>query len=347
LKTNGSHSEDGDGSVLNWKSPPNISGIALLLLSIGWLLLGASPGTSTGRVCALLFAIGASYQLSAGLSRWRGMFVPFIIVTGSAFYAILKLNVIYGHPTRAPLGYSNAAGAFFVLAEAAALILSVRAAVPTVRAAAALAAVAFWTVPTFNTTVTAAFLGLLIPLGLLARKAARVKLSILGAGAAVSASFLGAVLLGTLYGRGVQHGPLFDLAMRGLTNRRLMLWNDALNLLREHPLRGIGLGRFDNGSPTALRFKDTTWAHNEALQLGAEAGLPGLLVVLASFTWGFFVLWCSPRDRSTAIAALAIGALGIHSNVDYILHFPIIPITAAALVGSSFAARPAHDGVRG
>jgi hypothetical protein len=76
------------------------------------------------------------------------------------------------------------------------------------------------------------------------------------------------------------------------------------------------------------------------LQQGAETGLAGLLLVVGIFVWGFVSLRTAPTiDAVTVLGAVGLAALGIHASMDYILHFPAVPLTAAALVGAAGAAR--------
>src|SRR5690606_15055116 len=65
-----------------------------------------------------------------------------------------------------------------------------------------------------------------------------------------------------------------------LTGARLSLWADALSMAREQPLAGAGPGSFATTSPTALSDNDLGWAHSAPLQLLAETGLLGFLIVV-------------------------------------------------------------------
>jgi O-antigen ligase len=125
-----------------------------------------------------------------------------------------------------------------------------------------------------------------------------------------------------------------------LDRRRVALWNDALGLMSEHPVTGVGPGRFAESRTTAPGDPDARWAHQEFMQQGAETGVPGLLLVLLVFGASFGWLWAR-ADTLTAVAAGALAALGIHASLDYVLHFPVIPIAAAAILGASTTSRAA------
>jgi hypothetical protein len=44
-------------------------------------------------------------------------------------------------------------------------------------------------------------------------------------------------------------------------------------------------------------------------------------------------------DIRPVLAAIVLTAVGIHAALDYVMHFPAIPIATAALVGSGSALR--------
>ena len=98
------------------------------------------------------------------------------------------------------------------------------------------------------------------------------------------------------------------------------------------------------GSATSLRCRrfDRSnllfWAQNDFLQQGAEQGVLGLVALVALFACGFLALWANPgADAFVALAAVALAAVGIQACEDYVLHFPAIALTTAALVGAGIA----------
>jgi O-antigen ligase len=117
-----------------------------------------------------------------------------------------------------------------------------------------------------------------------------------------------------------------------------VLWSEAIDILAEHP-GGVGVGGFATTAPTAIRDQDARWAHQEFLQVGVELGWTGLALVVLLFAWGFVRLAMHPRpDAYVALGGAALAALGIHASVDYVWHFPAVPLAAAALVGAAQAA---------
>jgi O-antigen ligase len=130
---------------------------------------------------------------------------------------------------------------------------------------------------------------------------------------------------------------------RAVTERRVALWHDAFVLMRDHPLTGVGPGRFRATSPLALGDPDEPWAHHEFLHQGAETGVPGMLLLLGLFAWPLYRLFRT-GDGPALVAAAGVAALGIHACLDYVLHYPGAPVAMAALVGAGVASQRAPGG---
>lgn len=103
-----------------------------------------------------------------------------------------------------------------------------------------------------------------------------------------------------------------------------------------HPVTGAGPGidRFvlarAAGGVSVFRF-----VHNEYLQILAELGVPGAILLAAFLVLVLRRLW---RDR-TVTGALGAGglaagaALALHAGFDFVWHIPAIPLLGAAFVG--------------
>jgi hypothetical protein len=112
----------------------------------------------------------------------------------------------------------------------------------------------------------------------------------------------------------------------------------ALQLVAQHPLTGTGPGQAE------LRWKGTdhgthlyAYVHNEYLQLAAELGLVGLVllaVLLAATAW---LLWrtrpTDPASTTWAGVVAAATAFVVHSGFDFVWHLPAIVLTVTLLIG--------------
>jgi O-antigen ligase len=324
------------------------SAALLLLGGCGWLLLAAdATGGDAWGTCGILALVALSYGASRGLTRRIGLLVPLLILVGAAVLALVNAPVLFSHPGGGPLGYSNAAGSFFMLAAAAGLIVVARASDTPVRIAAACLSLPFAAVPWLNGTFAATVLVSLLPLGLLARRPGAVRWSVAAGGACAMLSLVFVLLMGATYRPGAPPGAAAEAVDATLSTRRVMLWSDAVRLFVDHPLAGVGPGRFPLESPTARAHPDTAWPHNEVLHFAAEAGVFGVVLVIGLFACGFARLWSGAGDAGAAVAALALGAAGVHANVDYVLHYPAVTLVLAALVGtgSCLPLHPARHGL--
>ena len=125
----------------------------------------------------------------------------------------------------------------------------------------------------------------------------------------------------------------------------------ALQLVAQHPLTGTGPGQAD------LRWKGHdhgsqlyAYVHNEYLQLTAELGLVGLVLLAILLVAITRLLWrarpTGPANATWAGVVAALAAFAIHSGFDFVWHLPAIVLTVTLLVGVVLPApdpAPAHQ----
>lgn len=124
---------------------------------------------------------------------------------------------------------------------------------------------------------------------------------------------------------------------------RVAVWQNTLALIQAHPLWGTGLGTFADAYPrvqTTLLNRVVDHAHNDYLQLAAEWGVPGavLLFGLIFFLLGRTIWACFHSSRSSR-QFLAMGSSGgilailFHSAADFNLQIPANAAVLAAILG--------------
>ncbi len=132
-------------------------------------------------------------------------------------------------------------------------------------------------------------------------------------------------------------------------------WARTAEIISDHPLGGTGLGTFEwVFAQYQRRGEWLTWeqAHNDYLQLLAEAGLVGGML----FAWAFVVfivyilrpaLKVALREPrwTTLAAASAVFAMMLHSVVDFNLQIPATAVLFSVLLGVLAAA--SQDAVPG
>jgi O-antigen ligase len=136
------------------------------------------------------------------------------------------------------------------------------------------------------------------------------------------------------------HPTVYDL---GSQTAHLASWQAGLNMIREHPLAGVGLGMFKSQMHD---YAPGWWdgadfmAHNAYISVGAELGIPGLLLFLAILITAYLSLERTYRRRSapplirrTAVA-LQAGLIGSAISAFFIsaeLHEHLWFILAASM----------------
>ena len=126
---------------------------------------------------------------------------------------------------------------------------------------------------------------------------------------------------------------------------RLLVWRATLDIIKDYPLFGTGLGTFRDYYPQykpQIGFRTAGFAHNEYLQYGAELGLIGLALALwfliLLFKHSKRLLFQKESGISIVLVSSMVGILA-HSLVDFNLHTIPITTTFFYLLGLSVSSQ--------
>jgi O-antigen ligase len=129
------------------------------------------------------------------------------------------------------------------------------------------------------------------------------------------------------------------------------IWESALNILRDYPMTGVGMSMFRDGRVRAqypapgYAGNILPHAHNEWLQIGADLGIPGLVIFAGwHITAGFMLLssWKIGDDRQKILTAsvfagmLAHGVFGLADAITLWDRFIFLYWWLLGLVGAQF-----------
>lgn len=326
----------------------DLIGLGLAGLTATWALVASIGGGSAGPIVALIVVATLAFSAARVVASIRPWIVPAALVAlAAAAAASAGPDVLSRQPLSGPLGYANADAAFYVVAGVSAfvLVLALPGSGPKVLAGAIAVGCALVTISKDSTAASA--LLVLTTLGFAAGSRVSARTIVAGCAVGFALVLTATVVLAVLHRLDLGQGIVEPLAAGGLSERRVILWDEAMLLAVENPIAGVGPGRFASFSPTARADRDARWAHNEFLQQGAELGLAGFALSVGLFLWGFWRLGAVHNpDGVTAFGALALAAIGIQASIDYILHFPLVVIAVAALLGATTVDRDAPFALR-
>ncbi|MFP5335694.1 MAG: O-antigen ligase family protein [Actinomycetes bacterium] len=296
---------------------------------LGWVLLS---GASTGWPSGTGYLVAGVLTASAGYWWGRRARRPARAAFGVALFCgalVLGEDLLGCCP--GPLDYVNAAAAAAVVGAGAACLSALEQRRARRWAAFALAVVLALSTPWRLDALAAAVGGVVV---LACGLVALIRPPRRGRAVVVGAAVAGLLLVGATAVLAVapRDAPLRDVAVASLSERRQALWADAVRLAAEHPLLGVGPGRFATESPTALADADTPQTHSVVLEAAAETGVPGALGVIAV---GLLVLVPLARvgGARALVAAATWLALVLMTAVDYVADFPAVVGSAAAVLG--------------
>jgi O-antigen ligase len=317
----------------------DVAGVIVLGACAVWSLITAAAhdGRPEGVLLAVL-AVGAGYASGRILGAVAPVAAP---CAGALAGLVLVLTEPHTAPIpqiTSPLGHNGAMAALLTLATGAACCAAWAAHQPMPRVALRLLALGI--------TVTAGLLGSTPAVALCAGvllcslAADRVQLRALGLG---GLALTAALVTGTTWAmaENVLPGGLTAALEGQLTEHRVLLWQDALQLARRDPALGAGPGRFGELSPTVTQsLLPGGKAHSAPLQQAAEQGVVGVVLLAAVFCWALYSLWRSPRPTPVVLTAgAALTALAATASVGNALSFTTVTAGAGLLAGLA-TARP-------
>jgi hypothetical protein len=127
----------------------------------------------------------------------------------------------------------------------------------------------------------------------------------------------------------------------GSAQHRIDMWAEGVEMVTQNPVFGIGKGNF-------LRYTGKLIAHNSAVEIMGETGIPGLFLWLGLIYMGFKNLYAAYRETEDLEQRSFVMALGL-SIAGYLLSSIFVTLeyetfyfllALAAAVGHSLSARP-------
>ncbi|WP_369192547.1 O-antigen ligase family protein [Streptomyces sp. R08] len=322
------------------------AGIVVLGLCAAWSLITAAlhDGRPEGVLLAVL-AVAAGYASG----RISGALVPVAAPCAGALaglgLALAEPHLAPGPQFVVPLGHAGATAALLTVAAGSACCAAWAATAPALRLALGLLAAGI--------TVTAAVLdsstGFVLCTAVLLCSLAAGRLRHRGPGIAGLglATVLVTGMSWALAGNVLPDGLTASLAGQ-LTPHRIQLWQDALHMAHQDSSTGVGPGRFGElSSAAAEALLPDGKPHSAPLQLAAEQGIIGVLLLAAAYGWILHALWRTTRSTPIALtAAAALTGLALVASVGNALSFTSVSVGAGFLAGLATSHPIAEDASR-
>lgn len=117
---------------------------------------------------------------------------------------------------------------------------------------------------------------------------------------------------------------------------RLLIWRQALDIFRDHPLLGVGIGGYSEFVDPTASYRAPIYAHNTYLDIAVEMGVFALIAWLGIFLVALNGLWKALKKKELRIlSAGLIGSLvwfSAHALVDTPIFSPrVLPILMVVL----------------
>ena len=302
-----------------------VIGCTLLGALAGWVWLSAElRGGDPAEILQTLAILGGVYVLGRLTAGWAWI-VAAAAVGAFGWWVLTQPGSLEGGPLAEPLGYANANAALAIQVGGIALVAAVRTRSRVLRWVLVLGAVTAMAVAIPNDSRAAIAVGLVL-FGVALYTIVMVprtswKWLVASFGVVVTA-IIGQVLIAT--------GPKSE---SWVSERRVSLWSDAVDLARSEPLFGHGPESFATASATAASDPDTQATHSVVLEMAAEVGFVGAALLLVLFAWTFVSLASAANVSAAIVGGVAWAAFALQSLIDYVADFPMVVAAAGLSLG--------------
>jgi O-antigen ligase len=142
---------------------------------------------------------------------------------------------------------------------------------------------------------------------------------------------------------------LFEITrMEGLSehaNHRLVLYNAALDRIKEKPLLGHGYHNFQfywlKDQKPPFRNSTTKFAHNDYLQIWMETGLFGLIAIISIIALFYYQIWNNYKHNNYNLLVFFLALIGglsayfAHAMVDFVISPCFLTLLFGAYLGTA------------
>ncbi len=122
----------------------------------------------------------------------------------------------------------------------------------------------------------------------------------------------------------------------GSNSGRLEIWRQSLNIIREYPIMGVGLGNYSLTVKPSTSYREPIYAHNTFLDIASESGIPNALIwlflLLVAFT-KFYNIYKRKNDFLFLGLASSLVVFTIHS----LFETPLFSVQVSVLIILIFA----------
>ncbi|MFM9371985.1 O-antigen ligase family protein [Streptomyces sp. Da 82-17] len=302
-------------------------------------VLALAAGYACGRIGGAVFPVGAC---AAAALAWLGLAVNASPTVSSTDPTRTALSGVGGSPLDSPLGHTSPAASLLVLSAGAACCAAWATGWLLVRLALRLLALCAAVVA----AVLGSAAGLVGCVAILLCSLAAERFNHRGR-VLTCLGLAAGLLVGTTWAVAASALPtgLTDALTDRLTGHRVALWHDALLLAQRDPVLGVGPGRYAEFSVAAQQaLHSDARPHSAPLQLAAEQGVVGVVLLGTAFCWLLHALWRSSRSTPLVLTAgLALTAVAATAAVGNTLSFAAVTVGVGVLAGLA-TAQPLPDG---
>jgi O-antigen ligase len=117
---------------------------------------------------------------------------------------------------------------------------------------------------------------------------------------------------------------IFNLK-EGSNSGRIETWKQAVNVIAEHPIGGVGIGNYPLEIKPTASYREPIYAHNTYLDIAVDSGIVNALIWIGILVFSIAKLLRRAKEHSIFWGAgLSLIIFSVHSLVETAIFSPVV-----------------------
>jgi O-antigen ligase len=116
---------------------------------------------------------------------------------------------------------------------------------------------------------------------------------------------------------------IFNLK-EGSNQGRIQIWKEAVEIIRDHPLLGVGIGNYSKAVKVTATYREPIYAHNTYLDIAAETGIASVIIWIGLLMAAAVSFYQKRRHIMFLALFVSLVIFSTHSFFETAIYSPVV-----------------------
>jgi O-antigen ligase len=116
---------------------------------------------------------------------------------------------------------------------------------------------------------------------------------------------------------------IFNLR-EGSNQGRIQIWKEALDIIRDHPFLGVGIGNYSKAVKVTATYREPIYAHNTYLDIAAESGIINAFFWISLIIAAAVNFYQRRKNKMFLMLCVSLIIFSVHSFFETAIYSPVV-----------------------